>query len=150
MWDLSYHDQGSNPHPLHWKHRVLTPGLPGKSHLALFLSPIPCTIQADENPISLKTQESQEYLLPHSPSRFVPSHSSRFPSPPFSPEPVSCPKYPFSPANQPLPFITQTCWQSELHSMTPGSHFQSDTCRLRFPSQKTNLRDVGFTLPASV
>ena len=27
MWDLNF------PHPLHWKHRVLNTGLPGKSHL---------------------------------------------------------------------------------------------------------------------
>ena len=28
--------QGSNPHPLKWKHRVLTTGLPGKSSSSLF------------------------------------------------------------------------------------------------------------------
>ena len=31
MWDLKFPDKGSNPHPLHWKHRVLNTGLPGKS-----------------------------------------------------------------------------------------------------------------------
>ena len=29
IWDLSFPDQGSKPHPLQWKHRVLTTGLPG-------------------------------------------------------------------------------------------------------------------------
>ena len=32
VWDLMFPDQGSNPHPLQWKHGVLTTGLPGKSH----------------------------------------------------------------------------------------------------------------------
>ena len=34
--DLLAHWPGINPHPPHWKHRVLTTGLPGKS-LILFL-----------------------------------------------------------------------------------------------------------------
>ena len=33
MWDLKLPDQGFNPSPLHWKHRVLTAGPPGKSLL---------------------------------------------------------------------------------------------------------------------
>ena len=36
MWDLLAHWPGIKPSPLHWKHRVLTTGLPGKS-LILFL-----------------------------------------------------------------------------------------------------------------
>ena len=33
MWDLKLPDQGSTPSRLHWKHRVLTAGPPGKSLL---------------------------------------------------------------------------------------------------------------------
>ena len=35
VWDLKFPDQGSNLHPLHWKHGVLTPGLSGKSNWRL-------------------------------------------------------------------------------------------------------------------
>ena len=31
LWDLELPDQGSNPHPLNWKHEVLTTGPPGQS-----------------------------------------------------------------------------------------------------------------------
>ena len=31
-------DQGSHTCPLHWKHRVLTTGLPGKSKLPFYIS----------------------------------------------------------------------------------------------------------------
>ena len=40
MQDLS--SQGSNPSPLHGKHRVLTTGLPGKSLIFFLLQPILC------------------------------------------------------------------------------------------------------------
>ena len=36
MWDLSSPTRGSNPHPLHWKHRVLTAGPPGSTSTPLF------------------------------------------------------------------------------------------------------------------
>ena len=37
-WDVGFllPDQGLNPHPLHWKHRVLTTGHPGKSQVIIF------------------------------------------------------------------------------------------------------------------
>ena len=35
--DLSFPNQGSNPCSLHWEHRVLTTGWPGKSLLSLNL-----------------------------------------------------------------------------------------------------------------
>ena len=35
-WDLSFPDQGSNPRPLHYAHRVLTTGPPGKSPFLFF------------------------------------------------------------------------------------------------------------------
>ena len=36
MWDLSSSGQEMNPYPLHWKHRVLTTGLTGKSQYLSF------------------------------------------------------------------------------------------------------------------
>ena len=42
MWDLSP-DQGSNRHPLHWKHRLLTTGPPRKSlNFQFFKEPSYC------------------------------------------------------------------------------------------------------------
>ena len=41
MWELSFLDQGSNPHALQWKHRFLTTGLPRKSPLTfIFIYPL--------------------------------------------------------------------------------------------------------------
>ena len=40
MWDLS--SQGSNPSPVHWKHGVLTTGLPGKSLIFFLMQLILC------------------------------------------------------------------------------------------------------------
>ena len=42
MQDASSPEQGSNPHPLHWKHGVPTTGLPGKS--LWFLYVVSCRI----------------------------------------------------------------------------------------------------------
>ena len=37
LWNLSFPNQDSNLHPLHWTCRALTTGLPGKSLPKLFL-----------------------------------------------------------------------------------------------------------------
>ena len=44
MQDL-FPNQGLNPHPLHWAHRVLTIGLQGSPNITHFKSPPPLTDQ---------------------------------------------------------------------------------------------------------
>ena len=46
MWHVGYlfPKQGSNPCPLHWKHRVLTTALPVKALLLVFLLPVGFTL----------------------------------------------------------------------------------------------------------
>jgi len=60
MWDLS--SQGSNPSPLHWKHGVLTTGLPGKSLIFFFLMQLIlcCTFLCRDH---VYTNHRQSFLL---------------------------------------------------------------------------------------
>jgi len=53
MWESQFSDQGLKQRPLHWEHRVLTTGPPGKSCIELIYDPAillqQCTFKRSEN-----------------------------------------------------------------------------------------------------